>query len=306
MYDATLPRHCAMQPPPLDFFNAHSQRVNAEPTYDEDCLFLNIYTPAADGEARPVLLWIHGGSFTTGSGYEYDGRVLAVQGDAVVVTINYRLGLLGFLDLSEFGDDYQGSASNGIADQILALEWVRDNIADYGGDPGNVTVFGESAGAASVNGIMAAPRADALYHRAIAHSGSAATTPPPPMAASIAAFLGIEFTELPTKLTGMSAKEIIEMQIASGTGGALSVDGTVITRSTAEAIAERGSRGVPYIAGSNANEGTLFTFVMPSDDETYAQFASAIGSMALDGADPTAYLAALKAHYPELSEERAL
>jgi para-nitrobenzyl esterase len=301
IYDATRPRNCAMQPPLLDFFKAHSRRVNTEPTYDEDCLFLNIYTPAADGNKRPVLFWIHGGSFTTGSGYEYDGRVLTEQGDVVVVTVNYRLGLLGFLDLSEFGDDYLGSASNGIADQILALEWVRDNIADYGGDSGNVTVFGESAGAASVNGLIAAPRADELYHRAIAHSGSAAATPPPSMAATVATHLQIEFAELPTKLASMSAQEIIDIQIASGTGGVLSVDGTVITRGTAEAMGDRGSQGVPYIAGSNANEGTLFTFVMPGDDTTYEQFGAAIATMALDGADPTAYLAALKAQYPEMS-----
>lgn len=301
IYDATGPRHCAMQPPPTDFFKANSRRVNAEPTYDEDCLFLNIYTPSADSKKRPVLYWIHGGSFVTGSGYEYDGRVLAQQGDVVVVTVNYRLGLLGFMDLSHFGEDYRGSASNGIADQILGLEWVRDNIADYDGDPENVTLFGESAGAASVNGIMAAPRADGLYHRAIAHSGQAAATPPASIAPLIADHLQIDLEELPEKLASMSADEIIAMQIASGTGGSLNVDGTVIIRSTVQAIVDRGSHGVPYIAGSNANEGTLFTFLMPGNDETYEQVATIIATMALDGANPQAYLAALKEHYPELS-----
>lgn len=303
IYDATQPRHCAMQPPPIDLFKANSRRVNSKPTYDEDCLFLNVYTPAADGNKRPVLYWIHGGSFVSGSGYEYDGRVLADQGDAVVVTINYRLGLLGFLDLSDFGDDYAGSASNGIGDQILGLEWVRDNIADYGGDPGNVTLFGESAGAASVNGILAAPRADGLYHRAIAHSGQAAATPAAPIAGAIAAHMRIDLDGLPSKLKSMSAQEIIEMQIASGTGGSLCVDGTVITRPTAQAMSDRGAEGVPYITGSNADEGTLFTFAMPADDETYAQYAGIIGTMALDGADSTGYLAALQAAYPQLSEK---
>ena len=303
LYDATQPRHSAMQPPPIDLFNANSRRVNTEPTYDEDCLFLNVYTPSADGRKRPVLYWIHGGSFVSGSGYEYDGRVLADQGDVVVVTINYRLGLLGFLDLSDFGDDYAGSASNGIGDQILGLEWVRDNIADYGGDPGNVTVFGESAGAASVNGILAAPRADGLYHRAIAHSGQAAATPPAPVAGALAAHLRIDFETLPPKLMSMSGQEIIDLQIASGTGGSLCVDGTVITRPTAQAMAERGAQGVPYITGSNADEGTLFTFAMPADDETYAQYAGMIATMALDGADSGAYLAALQAQYPQHSEK---
>jgi para-nitrobenzyl esterase len=127
-YDATDFRHSAMQPPPIDFFSGHSVRLNAEPSYDEDCLFLNIYTPAADKKERPVLYWIHGGSYVSGSGYEYDGRVLAAQGDAVVVTINYRLGLLGFMDFSEFGDEYLGSASNGIGDQILGLERVSPRV----------------------------------------------------------------------------------------------------------------------------------------------------------------------------------
>jgi len=302
-YDATSPRHCAMQPPRIDFFKENSRRINVEPTYDEDCLFLNIYTPSADSKKRPVLFWIHGGSYVTGSGYEYDGRVLAEQGDVLVVTVNYRLGLLGFLDLSEFGEDYRGSASNGIADQILGLEWVRDNIADYGGDPENVTLFGESAGAGSVNGILGAPRADGLYHRAIAHSGNAAATPPTSIAPVLANHLQISPEQLPVKLAGMRADEIIAMQIATGTGGSLSVDGTVITRPTVQAIAERGRQGVPYIAGSNANEGTLFTLLMPGNDETYEQAARHIATLALNGADPQRYLAALKAHYPDLSSQ---
>ncbi|MEM7018650.1 MAG: carboxylesterase family protein, partial [Pseudomonadota bacterium] len=244
-YDATRVRHQAMQPPPMPFFTEIFGRPAEEPTYDEDCLFLNIYTPAADDNKRPVLYWIHGGGFTSGSGYDYDGRVLAEQGDVVVVTINYRLGLLGFMDMSAFGDAYQGSASNGVSDQILGLEWVRDNIADYGGDAGNVMIFGESAGAASVNGILAAPRADELYHRAIAHSGSTASTPPQPIAPLLAGHLGVEHDDLPAKLVGMSGEEIIAAQVAIGSGGGVCVDGAVVTRSTAQAIAERGTNGVP-------------------------------------------------------------
>ena len=300
-YDATDFRHSAMQPPPIDFFSGHSVRLNAEPSYDEDCLFLNIYTPAADKKERPVLYWIHGGSYVSGSGYEYDGRVLAAQGDAVVVTINYRLGLLGFMDFSEFGDEYLGSASNGIGDQILGLEWVRENIADYGGDPGNVTIFGESAGAGSVNGILAAPRADGLYHRAIAHSGNAAATPPTSISSTLAGHLEIGVEDLPGKLLSMSAQEIIDAQIASGVGPGLSVDGHLITRSTWEAIAERGREGVPYIAGSNADEGALFTLLMPDGDEFYEQFAPYMARMMMDGADPEGYLVALKAQYPGMS-----
>ena len=300
-YDATEFRHSAMQPPPMDFFSDNTVRINTSPSYDEDCLFLNVYTPAADGKPRPVLYWIHGGSYVSGSGYEYDGRVLAEQGDAVIVTINYRLGLLGFMDLSDYGEEYRGSASNGIGDQILGLEWVRDNIADFGGDPANVTIFGESAGAGSVNGILAAPRADGLYHRAIAHSGNAAATPPPSLISALAGHLKIESEALLEKLLSMSGQEIIDMQIASGIGPALSVDGHVITRPTWEAIADRGPGGVPYIAGSNANEGTLFTLVMPGNDELYENFAPYMARLTMDGADPDDYLAGLKALYPNLT-----
>ncbi|MEE8353318.1 MAG: carboxylesterase family protein, partial [Dehalococcoidales bacterium] len=116
---------------------------------DEDCLYLNIWTPGLDDARRPVLFWIHGGGFSTGSGSTapYGGSRLARRGDEVVVTINYRMGALGFLNLSEAtGGKIPASGNEGLLDQTAALEWVRDNIAAFGGDPGNVTIFGESAG----------------------------------------------------------------------------------------------------------------------------------------------------------------
>ena len=298
-YDATRPRHSAVQNPPVEAFVTDSRKIDTNPTFSEDCLFLNIYTPAADGKHRPVLYWIHGGSYVSGSSYDYDGRVLAEQGDVVVVTVNYRLGLLGFLDMSGFGDDYKGSASNGISDQILGLEWVRDNIADYGGDAGNVTLFGQSAGAGSVNGILAAPRADGLYHRAIAHSGSAAASPPAPIAQDLANHLAIDLAELPAKLDGMGAEDILGLQNATSLTGGLCVDGTVITRPTLDAIAQRGAHGIPYIAGSNANEGSLFTFFIPEGEQDLDNFKTLIGTLVMDGADPQAYLSALSAHYKD-------
>jgi len=130
VYDATRLPSIALQPPdppPLP------QPLN--PHQDEDCLFLNIYTPAADRRKRPVLVWIHGGSFVTGSANEYGGSQLAAQGDVVYVALNYRLGVFGFVDLSGLDPRLAGSASNGFRDQIAALRWVRDNIADFGGDP---------------------------------------------------------------------------------------------------------------------------------------------------------------------------
>ncbi|MYA01387.1 MAG: carboxylesterase family protein [Chloroflexi bacterium] len=134
----------------------------------EDCLYLNVWTPGLDG-ARPVMVWIHGGAFTIGSGSEdyYDGANLASRGDVVIVTINYRLGALGFLNLPALGE-----TNFGMRDQVAALKWVHENIANFGGDPGNVTIFGESAGGMSVASLMASPESDGLFQKAIPQSGA--------------------------------------------------------------------------------------------------------------------------------------
>jgi carboxylesterase type B len=142
----------------------------------EDCLYLNIWTPAAHRGRRPVLVWIHGGAFILGSGCQmlYDGATLARRGDVVVVTINYRLGALGFLRLRDrFGERLPATGNEGLLDQVAALEWVRDEIAAFGGDPGNVTIFGESAGSMSCATLLGMPRAHGLFHRAILQSGAA-------------------------------------------------------------------------------------------------------------------------------------
>ncbi|MYD55304.1 MAG: carboxylesterase family protein [Chloroflexi bacterium] len=134
----------------------------------EDCLYLNVWTPGLDG-ARPVMVWIHGGAFTIGSGSEdyYDGANLASRGDVVIVTINYRLGALGFLNLPALGE-----TNFGMRDQVAALKWVHENIANFGGDRGNVTIFGESAGGMSVASLMASPESDGLFQKAIPQSGA--------------------------------------------------------------------------------------------------------------------------------------
>jgi para-nitrobenzyl esterase len=143
----------------------------------EDCLSLNVWTPALDGRRRPVLVWMHGGGFLVGAGSTgvYDGAALARRGDVVVVTVNYRLGAMGYAHLGLLFEDesFEGCTNLGVRDQIAALEWVRDNIDRFGGDPGSVTVFGQSAGAMSVAALLGAPRARALFHRAICMSGAA-------------------------------------------------------------------------------------------------------------------------------------
>ena len=301
--DGTTLGNRAMQP------NVRIDPASAE-AQSEDCLVVNIYTPAADNRARPVLFWIHGGAYYLGSGNDHDGSILAAQGDVVVVTVNYRLGVFGFLDLSMYDYALAGSVSNGFRDQILALTWVRDNIADYGGDPNNVTIFGASAGGASVNALLAAPSADGLYHRAIAHSGLAVTNAPPPLASAskLAAYLKVKEGELLTHLRQLSAEELLAAQLGSGIKVDASVDGVVVTRDTYQAIAERGARGVPYIAGSTRDEGTFMTWLAPEGTTFDPMIAvqgttTWLGAKTFDllgaGVGPAEYVAALREAYPE-------
>ncbi len=142
---------------------------------DEDCLRLNVWTPALDAAKRPVMVFIHGGGYLWGSNADplYDGGNLARRGNVVTVNINYRMGALGYLDLSAVGgEEYLDSGNLGVLDQVAALKWVRDNIANFGGDPANVTVFGESAGAGSVSTLLTVQEARGLFHRAIPQSGA--------------------------------------------------------------------------------------------------------------------------------------
>lgn len=142
---------------------------------DEDCLRLNIWTPAIGTDAKlPVMVFLHGGRYTTGSSHElraYDGENLAQQGELVVVSINHRLGALGFLDLSHLDERLAVSGNVGMLDIVAALEWLHTNIRNFGGDPARVTVFGQSGGAGKVAALLAMPRAQGLFHRAIAQSG---------------------------------------------------------------------------------------------------------------------------------------
>src|SRR5262249_32534965 len=146
------------------------------PAEGEDCLVLNVWTPAVnDGRKRPVMFWCHGGGFATGSGSspDNDGTSLARRGDVVVVTINHRLNVLGFANLSEFSIDFAASGDVGIMDIVHALKWVRTNIAQFGGDQDTVMIFGQSGGGRKVETLLAMPSAKGLFHRATIESGAA-------------------------------------------------------------------------------------------------------------------------------------
>ena len=145
---------------------------------DNNCQNLNIWTPGVnDGQSRPVMVWLHGGGFSTGSANEagYDGENLSREGDVVVVSVNHRLNTFGFLDLSAYGDKYRYSANVGMMDIVDALEWIQNNIAAFGGDPDNVTVFGQSGGGAKVLALMSSPYAEGLFDKGIVQSGATET-----------------------------------------------------------------------------------------------------------------------------------
>lgn len=245
----------------------------------EDCLFLNIWTPGCDGAKRPVMVWIHGGAFVTGSGGIglYNGARLAQTGDVVIVTINYRLGSLGFLRLADVtGGRIPSKGSEGLLDQITALEWVRDNIGAFGGDAGNVTIFGESAGGMSVVALMASPRSRGLYHKAICQSGGGHLGHSAELANRVAdvflGHLGIRANDV-AALEAAPAQALLDAQVAVVSEvdtkrdphklGDLAfqpvVDGDALTKKPIDALRDGASAGVPLIAGTTTEEWKLWT-----------------------------------------------
>jgi len=244
----------------------------------EDCLTLNVWTPAPDGGRRPVLVWIHGGAFVMGGGRQvlYDGQTLARRGDVVVVTINYRLGSLGFLQLDELTDGAIPATGNeGLLDQIGALEWVRDEIATFGGDPANVTLFGESAGSISVATLLGTPRARGLFHRAILQSGAAnfvcSRSHARRAAESICTELGLDRRGA-ARLRDVPAAEILAAQQRAyltmqgklrGLPFAPVVDGVVLPEHPFTTIAGGLSTDVDVLVGTNLDEMKLFGLMDP-------------------------------------------
>ena len=244
-------------------------------TMSEDCLTLNIWSPGADDARRPVMVWLHGGAFVTGSGSTpwYEGTAFATHGDVVVVTLNYRLGALGFLYLAEYaGQEYASSGNNGLLDQIAALTWVRDNIAAFGGNPDNVTLFGESAGAMSIGTLLAIPAAQGLFKRAILESGAAQRINSSHTAAE-AAHNFIATLELGSndidKLLAMPVDTLLTVQNAMPSSIQLRsfcpvADGIVLPKPAIEAIAEGSAAGVDVLIGTNLDEMKLFTMFDPA------------------------------------------
>lgn len=230
----------------------------------EDCLKLNVFTPAADAGSRPVMVWLHGGGFTSGSGNYliYDGTYLAKTQDVVVVSVTHRLNIFGFLHLADLGgEEWAGATNSGAQDLVAALQWVKDNIAAFGGDPGNVTIFGQSGGGGKVTTLMAMPSATGLHHRAIAQSGAAirgvSASDATAATERYLAKLGIDKTQL-GKLRELTPQQIQQALYSEpaipGLGSGPVIDGKVIPRNQWDPAAPAFSANVPLMAGSTATE----------------------------------------------------
>ncbi|HEX7474577.1 MAG TPA: carboxylesterase/lipase family protein [Dehalococcoidales bacterium] len=235
----------------------------------EDCLYLNVWSPGLYGTDRPVMVWIHGGLFTMGSGGQptFSGDILANAGNVVVVTINYRLGAFGFLNLEQLtGGKITATGNEGLLDQVAALKWVKDNIAAFGGDPQNITAFGESAGAASIECLLVMPEGYGLIQKAILQSSLGKSVRTLEQASSAAKKLleerGIKKVDQQA-LRELPALTILEAQKSATNSGRSRgygpvVDGKILTNFPPDAIQGGAAAGIPILAGTNLEEARLF------------------------------------------------
>jgi len=276
--------------------------------WSEDCLTLNVCTPALDDARRPVFVWIHGGGFRTGQGAIpwYNGTSFARRGDIVTVSINYRLGALGFAHLAEVGgSEYASSGLNGIRDQIAALRWVRDNIAAFGGDPERVTVAGESAGAMSVGTLLGCPAASGLFRRAVAQSGAAHTVLGREESLEVARRFAAPIERIldaQVEIEHVSRSGALRPRTGTGLGGMPFqpvLDGCVLPQPPITAVGAGLSAPVDLLVGTNRDEMTLFP-VGAVDEQRLHRTAGRLFR------DADAALAAYRADWPDASPEGLL
>ena len=251
---------------------------------DENCLRVNIWTPGInDGKRRPVMVWLHGGGYSSGSGQElpsYDGRNLAEKGDVVVVTLNHRLNVLGFLDLSAYGEKYAHSGNAGLLDMVAALDWVQANIANFGGDASNVTIFGQSGGGGKVSTLLATPSAKGKFHKAVIQSGAMLRTMDSKWSRRIGAAVVKELGIAPGKIDEIQ-KVPYEQLLAAGDkaiarmkpeaekegfasfifGWAPTVDCCILPRQPFDPVAPDQSKDIPVMLGTTIHEFTMSTYV---------------------------------------------
>jgi para-nitrobenzyl esterase len=279
----------------------------------EDCLCLNVWTPALSGK-RPVMVWLHGGGFVSGSGsgLMYDGKNLSTRGDVVVVTVNHRLGVLGYMNLDGIVDSDEPIVNLGMLDLVACLEWVRDNIANFGGDPGNVLIFGESGGGRKVSTLLAMPRAQGLFHKAVVQSGPAVFMNDYNASHEVSTRILDELgTEKPTldELQSMSLERLLLAQHASlghfandypGIAQPLAavVDGKILPHHPFHPEAPSISDDIPVMVGWNQTEATLWMIRdldlnEISDEKLQSRIEKLVGDRAAEFIDK------YKAGYPD-------
>jgi para-nitrobenzyl esterase len=277
----------------------------------EDCLRLNVWTPSPNRQSKkPVMVWLHGGGYSLGSGSWpiYEGSNFARTNDMVLVSVNHRLNMFGYAYMAEaLGADYRTSANVGQLDIVLALQWIRDNIAAFGGDPGNVTIRGQSGGGSKVSVLMAMPAAHGLFHKAIIESGPALRAGTPEAAAKNAARL-IETLGGKDKLRTASTQELLaaffamQTRLPGGGGGGAGgfspvVDGVALPRHPFDPDATPLSAQIPLLIGSTHHEQATFLFGQPVADD--AALRTIVQRLAPKGVDRA--IAAYRTAYPQAS-----
>jgi para-nitrobenzyl esterase len=260
---------------------------------DEDCLFLNVWTPALDGRKRPVMVWLHGGGFATGSGSSpwYDGAAQARNNDVVVVTINHRLNVFGYCYLGELGGErFADSAAVGMLDVVQSLEWVRDNIERFGGDPRTVMIFGESGGGRKVSLMMGFEPAGGLFHRAAVESGSAIRMDSRAVGTErsekLLAALGIPKTDLDRLVSTPTADLAMAVAAATRATGQFRpvVDGRSVKRHPFDPVGPAMTKNVPMLIGTNRTEASFMLGFTPGiGDLDQAGLRQRVGRLVPEG-----------------------
>ena len=265
-----------------------------EPMSEEACLVLNVWTKGInDGKKRPVFLWIHGGGYSTGSGHDldcYEGRSLADKGDIVTITINHRLNVLGYIDLTALGGKYANSVNLGMQDIVKALEWVHDNIEKFGGDPNCVTIGGQSGGGGKVSTVLAMPSAKGLFHRAVVQSGSTLRVGDQEYSRKLGlatlAELGVKPAQAEAKLPTFSYEELVaagnrasQKTAAAGMRGGFGpvMDGKIVADQPFDPEASEINRGIPMLIGTDFNEFTFDISPEKTLDEVKAALTERMG-----------------------------
>lgn len=270
-----------------------------EPMDEKSCLVLNVWTPGInDGKKRPVFLWVHGGGYASGSGHDlpcYEGYALAEKGDIVTVNINHRLNILGYMDLSALGGKYAESVNLGMQDIVKSLEWVRDNIEKFGGDPNNVTIGGQSGGGGKISTILAMPSAKGLFHKAIVQSGStlrhSESASSQQLGLAVVKELGVNPAQ-PEKLNEFTYDELVaaghrasrklsEEMRAKGIRGRFgfspTVDGKILPQHPFDPTAPEISRDVPTLIGTDFNEFTFDINMQVTPEEVKQRLIERMG-----------------------------